>query len=69
MKNLFFDIGDRVEIFQDPLTRLNLEGFAVIKRIVSFDVGTWNGYKLMDCIVKFDNDFSTYRRQIYLKPF
>jgi len=61
-------VGDKVKIFQDPLTRLDFEGIATVKEILSNDLATWNNYKIIGCIVIFDKEEAPYYRQIYLKP-
>lgn len=61
-------VGDKVKIFQDPLTRLVFEGIATVKEILSNDLATWNNYKIIGCMVVFQNEEASYYRQIYLKP-
>ena len=61
-------VGDKVKIFQDPLTRSDFEGEATVKEILSDDLATWNNYKIIGCMVVFENEDKPYYRQIYLKP-
>ena len=61
-------VGDKVKIFQDSLTRLDFEGIATVKEILSDDLATWNNYKIIGCMVVFQNEEASYYRQIYLKP-
>ena len=62
------NVGDRVKIFQDPLTRIELEGFATVKEILSDNLATWNNHKIIGCMVDFENEERSYYRLIYLKP-
>jgi len=62
------NVGDKVKIFQDSLTRLDFEGIATVKEILSDDLATWNNYKIIGCMVVFQNEEASYYRQIYLKP-
>ncbi len=62
------NVGDKVKIFQDPLTRLDFEGIATVKEILSDNLATWNDHKIIGCMVVFHNEEAPYYRQIYLKP-
>jgi hypothetical protein len=46
--------GDRVKIYEYPLTKQNYEGMATIEKVIG-SVGLYDGQKIWRCAVKFDN--------------
>lgn len=57
-------VGDRVPVFQDPITEEKLEGMAVLRRKLGHDVGVFERWE-----VEFDADPGvTYERSVRPRP-
>ncbi len=61
MKNLM--VGDKVTIYEDPLTETKPEGEATIKKLLSHQ-GTFNDRTVWRCKVKFEGESQHYERKI-----
>lgn len=57
-------VGRVLRIFEDPISRENLEGHARIVKVFNYDSGAGSHYGLADCEVQFLFEPETFRRQI-----
>ena len=59
-------VGDRILIFQDPITEKNSEGYAKILQSLEYDMptvlGRKGGWKLIYFQVEFDDGYKVTRR-------
>lgn len=60
-KNLL--VGDKVMIFQKPLTEEEPEGKAIIKKLITKQ-GYFDGRSIWNCMVKFPEDRKHYERKV-----
>lgn len=55
--------GERVTVYEDPLTEEVVEGEGVIKKVISHH-GQYNGKTIYRCLVKFPGERKHFQRKV-----